>query len=100
MLLGKVIGKAVAPVKNQKLAGVKLLIIQLLNKNMEAIGTPKVAADAVLTAGTGDVVVLVRSKDASLALETPGAPVDLSIVSIVDTIDVAENAFSYTLHTH
>ena len=97
MLLGKVLGKAIAPVKDPKLTGVKLLIIQLLNKDLAAIDTPKVAADAVLKAGTGDYVILVRSKDASLALEEPGAPVDLSVVGIVDIINVTDCEFSYTL---
>ena len=97
MLLGQVIGKAVAPVKDSKLIGVKLLIVQPLNKNIAASGTPKVAADATFKAGSGDYVVLVRSKDASLALETAGAPVDLSIVGIIDTINVEEHQHSYIL---
>ncbi|MEM7030007.1 MAG: EutN/CcmL family microcompartment protein [Chloroflexota bacterium] len=99
MLLGKVIGKAVAPVKDPKLVGVKLLIVELLNKSLKAIGPPKVAADANLKAGTGDYVILVRSKDASLALENPGAPVDLAIVGLVDTIHIDEEGLSYTLKT-
>lgn len=97
MLLGQIIGKAVAPIKDPKLVGVKLLIVQIFNKNLTAIGFPKVAADAALKAGVGDIVVLVRSRDASLALEIPGAPVDLSVVGIVDTITVTDNQPAYTL---
>jgi len=97
MLLGSVVGTAVATIKNPLLEGVKLLIVQLLNKKLEPIGAPKVAADAALQSGPGDIVVLVRSKDASFALEVPGAPVDLTVVAVVETISLEETGLSYTL---
>ena len=97
MLLGKVVGSAVATIKDPKLIGVKLLIIQQLNKQLQPVGSRKVAADAARQAGPGDIVVLVRSRDAALALEVPGAPVDLTVVCIVESIQVNETGLSYVL---
>lgn len=99
MQVAKVTGTAVATIKDARLTGVKLLVVQFLNKYLEPIGSQKVVADASLKAGLGDLVILVRSKDASLALDVPGAPVDLSVVGIIDTVNVTENALSYTLQS-
>lgn len=86
MLLGIIVGTAVATIKQPELKGVKLLIVQQLNKNLDPVGSLKVAADATLRVGQGDTVIMVRSRDASMALETPGAPVDLAIVAVVDSV--------------
>jgi len=97
MLLGKIVGAAVATIKNPGLTGVKLLVVQPLNKKLEAVGSLKVAADAALNAGAGDIVVLVRSRDASLALEVKGTPTDLAVVGVVETVDVKEQEGGYAL---
>lgn len=97
MLLGKIVGSAVATVKNPALTGVKLLVVQPLNKKLRPIGTLQVAADAARNAGRGDIVVLVRSRDASLALEVQGAPVDLAVIGVVDAITVDESGLTYEL---
>ncbi len=99
MLLGKIIGTAVATIKYPGLEGVKLLVVQPLNKKLQPIGPRKVAADASLSAGIGDIVVMVRSREASLALEVKGTPTDLAVVGIVETVDVDESGLSYTLKT-
>lgn len=75
-------------VKYPDLDGVKLLTVQPLNKRLEPVGRVQVAADTV-QAGAGDLVVLVRAREASLAL--PGVkfvPIDLATVGIVDELDV------------
>ncbi len=87
MLLGKIVGTAVATIKNPDLAGVKLLVVQPLNKFLEPIGNLQVAADAT-QAGYGDVVVMVRAREAALALETKFVPVDLAAIGVVDTVDI------------
>ncbi|HFB52060.1 MAG TPA: ethanolamine utilization protein EutN [Anaerolineae bacterium] len=97
MLLGKIVGTAVATIKYPGLDGVKLLVVQPLNKKLQPIGGRKVAADAGLRAGFGDVVVMVRSREASLALDVKGTPTDLAVVGIVETVDVTESGFSYIL---
>jgi len=97
MLLGKIVGTAVATIKYPGLEGVKLLVVQPLNKKLEPVGSLKVAADAFLRAGAGDVVVLVRSREASLALEVKGTPTDLAVVGIVETVNRDERGLSYRL---
>jgi len=88
MLLGRVRGTAVCTMKYQDLEGLKLLVVQPLNKKLEPTGGLQVAVD-VVDAGNGDLCVMVRSREASLAL--PGikfVPVDLALVGIVDDMQV------------
>lgn len=98
MLLGRIKGTAVCTVKYPGTEGLKLLLVQPLNKKLELTGPLQVAAD-VVEAGTGDLCVLVRAREASLAL--PGVkfvPVDLAIVGIVDELaTLGEEAFDLTL---
>ena len=96
MLLGKIVGTAVATIKTPELTGVKLLVVQLLNKNLEPIGNLQVAADAT-QAGYGDIVFMVRAREAALALETPFVPVDLTVIGVVDTVDVDPSIVNFEL---
>ena len=47
MQLARVIGTVVATVKNDSLEGRKLLIVQTVDRNLEATGKPMVAVDAI-----------------------------------------------------
>lgn len=97
MLLGRILGSAVCTLKYPDLEGVKLLTVQPLNKRLEPVGRVQVAADTV-QAGAGDLVLLVRAREASLAL--PGVkfvPIDLATVGIVDELDVQGADFDFTL---
>jgi carbon dioxide concentrating mechanism protein CcmL len=96
MLLGKIVGTAVATIKTPELTGVKLLVVQLLNKNLEPISNLQVAADAT-QAGYGDIVFMVRAREAALALETPFVPVDLTAIGVVDTVDVDPSIVNFEL---
>ena len=88
MLLGKIVGTAVATVKTPELAGIKLLVVQPLNKHLEPIGNLQVTADAAQQAGFGDIVFMVRAREAALSLEETFVPVDLAVVGVVDTVNV------------
>jgi ethanolamine utilization protein EutN len=98
MLFGRVRGAAICTIKYQGTEGLKLLVVQPLNKKMEPIGALQVAAD-VVDAGVGDLCVMVRAREASLALpEVKFVPVDLAIVGIVDELEVRpDGEFDYTL---
>lgn len=96
MLLGKIVGTAVATIKTPELIGVKLLVVQPLNKYQEPIGNLQVAADAT-QAGVGDIVFLVRAREAALALETKFVPVDLAAIGVVDTVDVDRSNENFEL---
>ena len=84
MQLARVIGTVVATVKNDSLEGRKLLIIQSLNKNLDAQGKPMVAIDSV-GAGVGELVFWCRGKEASFPFKRENTPTDCTIVGIVDS---------------
>lgn len=75
-----------------------MLVVQPLNKNLEAVGVLQVAAD-VVDAGRGDLCVMVRSREAALSMpEVKFVPVDLALVGIVDELAVRpEGEFDFTL---
>lgn len=88
MLLGRVRGTAVCTLKVPGTEGLKLLIVQPVNKKLEPVGALQVAVD-VIQAGPGDLCVMVRSREAALAMpEIKFVPVDLALVGIVDELDV------------
>lgn len=92
MQLASVIGTLVASQKYSGLEGVKLLIVQPLDRDRQAAGEPVVAADATAQAGPGELVFVVASREAALALPVTFVPVDHAIVGIVDQVDLAERA--------
>ena len=98
MLFGRVKGNAVCTIKYPGIEGVKLLVVQPMNKKLEPIGILQVAAD-VVHAGVGDLCVMVRSREAALAMrDEKFVPVDLALVGIVDELEVKpDGEFSYTL---
>ena len=92
MQLAKVIGRLVATRKYQGLEGIKLMIIQPLDKFQRPVGEPVVAADGTALAGPGDTVFFVESREAAQALPEKFVPVDHAITGIVDQIDVVQNS--------
>ena len=88
MLLGRVVGTAVCSIKVTGTEGLKMMVVQPLNRKLEPLGTLQVAAD-VVQAGPGDLCVMVRSREAALAMpEVKFVPVDLALVGIVDELEV------------
>jgi ethanolamine utilization protein EutN len=100
MIFGRVHGTAVCTVKYAGTEGLKLLIVQQLNKKLEPIGTLQVAVD-VVDAGIGDLCMMVRSREAALAMpEITFVPVDLALVGIIDELNVRpDGEFDYTLRS-
>ena len=87
MELARVIGTLVATQKAEGLEGVKLLVVQPLDKNRQPVGEPEVAADGTAQAGPGELVFVIYSREAALAFEEWFVPVDLAIHGIVDEVD-------------
>jgi ethanolamine utilization protein EutN len=87
MQLARVTGTVVATVKYRGLEGIKLLIVQPLDKHGEPAGRQVVAADAVAMAGPGELVYIVGSREAAQALPETFVPVDHAIVGIVDAVE-------------
>ena len=98
MLLGRVRGTAVCTLKIAGTEGLKLLVVQPLNRRLEPVGALQVAAD-VVDAGPGDLCVMVRSREAALAMpEVKFVPVDLALVGVVDELTVRPDGdFEFTL---
>ena len=86
MQLARVIGTVVATVKSPGLEGVKLLVIQPLDRQQRPIGGQLVAADAIHMAGPGELVYFVAAREAAQAMPDPFVPVDHAIVGIVDAV--------------
>jgi ethanolamine utilization protein EutN len=84
MMLARVIGNVVCTIKDSKLEGRKLLLIQPLTRDRQPKGRPLVGIDSI-GAGAGETVYWCRGKEASLAFKDE-VPSDCSIVGIVDTI--------------
>ena len=88
MLFGRIQGTAVCTVKYPGTEGLKLLIVQPMNKHLEPVGALQVAAD-VVQAGHGDLCVMVRSREAALAMpDIKFVPIDLALVGIIDELNV------------
>ena len=86
MQLARVTGTVVATIKTPGLEGVKLLLIQPLDRSLAPVGAQVVAADAVHMAGPGELVYFVAAREAAQAMLQPFVPVDHAIVGIVDDV--------------
>jgi ethanolamine utilization protein EutN len=89
MQLATIIGTLVASTKTPGLEGIKLLIAQPLDKQRRPQGDPVVAADTTAQAGPGELVFIIASREAALALPETFVPVDHAVVGIVDEVDLA-----------
>ena len=86
MKLGIVIGVVWASKKTPELRGIRLSIVQPVSSDLKASDLPLVAADPLNLATGGDTVVYVTSTDATQAFESGFAPVNASIVELVEEI--------------
>lgn len=84
MKAGRVIGNIWATRKEERLAGLKLLVVQPIDLlNSCPIESPIVAAD-IIGAGVGETVLYVSGSSARGAAGGLDIPVDATIVGIVD----------------
>lgn len=98
MIFGRVRGQAISTLKYPEIKGYRLLVVEPLNRKLEASGPLQVAVD-VVQAGQGELCVMVRSCEASLALpDSKFVPVDLAIIGLVDQLEVRPDGdFDFTL---
>lgn len=98
MLFGRVRGVAISTLKYPDIKGYRLLVVEPLNKKLEPTGPLQVAVD-VVEANRGDLCVMVRSREAALAMpENKFVPVDLALIGLVDELDVRpDGEFDFTL---
>jgi microcompartment protein CcmK/EutM len=87
MLIARVVGAAVATIKDEKLNGTKLLVAREANARGEPTGKPLVAIDTV-DAGVGDVVLIASGSSARQTPFTKDRPVDAVIMALLDSLEV------------
>ena len=88
MHLCRVVGTVWATQKVETLTGYRMLVVQPLTHDLTEKGTPIVAVDTV-SAAPGQLVYIVKSREAAKALAEPFNPVDAAIVGIVDLLRVS-----------
>ena len=86
MHLARVTGTVVASTITPGLEGMRLLILQPLDRQLQPKGEAVVAADAVAMAGPDELVYFVASREAAVAMPDTFVPVDHAVVGIVDQI--------------
>ena len=88
MRVAKVIGNIWATRKEDRLSGIKLLLVKPLNILDEHDDLmPMVAAD-IIGAGVGETVLIVGGSSARSAAGDMSVPVDASVVGIVDDLEI------------
>lgn len=89
MNLGKVIGTVVCTRKDERLEGLKLLVVRTLDIQGKTTDSYVVAVDTV-QAGYGDTVLTVSGSSGRQTNLTEKRPVDAAIIGIVDAVQIHE----------
>jgi ethanolamine utilization protein EutN len=90
MILGRVYGEVVATRKHPSHERRKILMVQPIHPDGSDRGEVILALDGV-DAGVGDRVLVVQEGYAAMAaVNRPNSPIDMSIVGVIDTIEVHE----------
>ena len=82
MLIGKVIGNVVSTIKNEKLVGSKLMVVETLAGTGD---TKTIVAVDNIGAGIGESVLVSTGSAARVACGSEEAPIDAAIVGIIDS---------------
>ena len=89
MFLGRVIGTIWGTRKDERLKGLTLQLVQPIDRRRKNAGDPIVAVDTV-GAGPGETIMYITAREAVIPLPVDEAPVDASIVGIVDRLDITD----------
>ncbi|BAK98962.1 hypothetical protein OBV_17640 [Oscillibacter valericigenes Sjm18-20] len=85
MYLARVIGNVVSTSKNEKLIGMKLMVVEFLGKNQVPTDHTEISVDSC-GAGIGETVIVCKGSTAR-GIFGGEAPVDSAIVGIIDTVE-------------
>jgi ethanolamine utilization protein EutN len=83
MIIGKVVDNVWATRKDESLIGIKLMIVQLLDRPQGKEGKRIVAAD-LIGAGIGEKVIVTQGSSARRMGNLESSPIDAMIVGIID----------------
>lgn len=87
MKLGRIEGKVWATIKDPKLNNCTFYILQPIDENGENLGSAQVAVDTV-SSREGDLVFWVGGAEATLAFTDRQIPSDVTIVGLIDSMDI------------
>ncbi|MGQ9585258.1 MAG: EutN/CcmL family microcompartment protein [Anaerolineae bacterium] len=87
MLIGRVVGTLVATRKEERMVGLKFLVVKPVDAEAKDLGGYVIAADAV-GAGVGEMVLYATGSSARQTVVTDKRPCDAVIMAIVDTWEV------------
>jgi microcompartment protein CcmK/EutM len=88
MVLGRVAGTVVSTSKEERLEGIRFLLVEKVDPaTMDGTKSYVVAMDAV-GAGIGEVVFYVSGSSSRLTAVTEGKPSDATITAIVDSVEL------------
>lgn len=90
MIIGRVVGNLWATRKDEKLNGLKFLIVEK-QINKDVFSEELIIAADNAGAGIGDEVLITTGSSARLSIENKVVPVDMVIVGIIDKIDYNSN---------
>ena len=88
MFVGTVKGSIWATRKDEKLNGLKFLVVERELNDHQTDPAPVVVADCI-GAGEGDLVLVTTGSSARVSLDKPNIPVDMVVVGIIDKVDVS-----------
>jgi len=87
MKISRVVGTAISTIKDKKIRGSKLLILQETDESGEIIGKAYVAVDLV-DAGVNDLVLTGHGSSARQTYLTKECPVDAVVIAVIDHLEV------------
>lgn len=94
MILARVVGTVVSNHKEEKMEGVKLLLLEKIDPvTLKGKGDFVVSMDCV-GAGKDEIVFYVSGSSARMTKVTEGLPTDSSVIAIVDMIE-KDGSFTY-----
>jgi ethanolamine utilization protein EutN len=94
MQLGRVIGNIVCSMKDVKLTGRTLLVVQPLDGHGHDTGRALVAVDSI-GAGVGEIIYWCRGKEASFPFLPDEVPTEASIVGTVDEMHLGAERIKF-----
>jgi microcompartment protein CcmK/EutM len=84
--LARVAATVVATQKDPKLEGLRLLLLEDVDRDIKPSGSIVVAADSV-GCGVGELVLYASGSSARQTIQTDGRPCDATVMAIIDAID-------------
>lgn len=94
MKLARVVATVVATRKDPKLEGLRLFLLQDLDRALKPKESIVVAADSV-GCGVGELVLYASGSSARQTVQTDGRPCDATVMAIIDAIDDGEGGRIY-----